>query len=247
MAGLRWSRDFNQKNTTLTASGRYFADTVSLFDIDGINRGSARRHTTDLSMTVTQILGRRLVATVDAGWTTQRGFLSTPFHEVIVAPAPGLPDDHRVAERLPDVRDRRAVGMRLNYASTDWLVQRGGYRFYSDTFGITAHSLESETHFKLPTSDEMWVFPILRFHRQTSSHYFGLPGTQPLDTEFFTADRDLSGFDSWRYGAGWKWVGAGGGTLGWLPFRSVEARVTRNERSDGFRAVAVSVGLGWGF
>tara|TARA_B100001971_G_C18084492_1_gene480118 strand:+ start:81 stop:359 length:279 start_codon:yes stop_codon:yes gene_type:complete len=75
----------------------------------------------------------------------------------------------------------------------------------------------------------------------------GLPGAQTVDTGFFTADGDLSRFDSWRYGGGWKWVGAGNTTLGWLPFRSVETRVTFYERSDGLRTVASSVGLGWGF
>jgi len=247
MAGVSWTRNFNQQNTTLAASGRYFADTISLYDINGDDQGSARRHTTDVSLTLTQILGRRTVATVDLGLSVQRGFLSTPFHEVIVAAALGIPNDFRVAERLPDARDRRAVGLRVNHSLTDWLVERGGYRFYDDTFGVQAHTIESETHIRLPTADEQWAFPIARFHRQTGSRYFGLPGTQFLDTDFFTADRDLSSFDSWRYGAGWKWVGTGGATLGWLPFRSVEVRVTRYERSDGFRAIASSVGFGWGF
>ncbi len=247
MAGVAWTRNFNQQNTTLAAFGRYFADTISLFDINGDDQGAARRHTTDLSLTLTQILGRRTVATVDVGLSLQRGFLSTPFHEVIVAAALGVPDDFRVAERLPDARDRWAVGLRVNHSLTDWLVERGGYRFYDDTFGVQAHTVESETHMRLPTADEQWMFPIARFHRQTGSRYFGLPGTQPLDTDFFTADRDLSSFDSWRYGAGWKWVGTGGVTLGWLPFRSIEVRVTRYERSDGFRAIASSVGFGWGF
>lgn len=247
MTGLRWTRDFNRKSTTLVTSGRYYIDQVSLYDIDGINRGSQRRHTADLALSVTQLLGRRTVATIDVGWTAQRGFLSTPFHEVIVAPSPDLPVDHRVAERLPDARDRRAVGVRGNHALTDWLVQRGGYRFYTDTFGISAHSVESETHVRLPASNEMWVYPILRFHRQTGSRYFGLPGTQTIDTEFFTADGDLGRFDSWRYGGGWKWVGAGNTTLGWLPFRSLETRVTFYERSDGLRAVTSSLGVGWAF
>jgi len=66
--------------------------------------------------------------------------------------------------------------VRGNHALTDWLVQRGGYRFYTDTFGITAHSIESETHLRLPAANEMWVFPILRFHRQSASRYLVYPG-----------------------------------------------------------------------
>ena len=93
----------------------------------------------------------------------------------------------------------------------------------------------------------MWIFPIVRFHRQTGSDYFGLPGTQTFDTEFFTADWDLSSFDSWRYGGGWRWVGAGGGNLRGLPFRSLETRFTVYDRDDGLKAYAASLGLGWGF
>lgn len=181
------------------------------------------------------------------GVTLQRGFLSTPFHEVVLAASSGVPSGLRVAERLPDTRDRRAVGVRLNHAATNWLVERLGSRYYSDTFGVTAYTVESETHLRPPSADEMWIFPIVRFHRQTGSDYFGLPGTQTFDTEFFTADWDLSSFDSWRYGGGWRWVGAGGGNLPGLPFRSLETRFTVYDRDDGLKAYAASLGLGWGF
>jgi hypothetical protein len=250
MAGGRWTRDFNVRNTTVAASARYYSDQVMLIGIDGSGDDddvpSTGRQTTDFSLALTQVLGRRTVGTIEAGWTLQRGFLSTPFHEVVLAPTPGVFSEVRVAERLPSARDRRAIGVRANHALTDWLVQRGGYRFYNDTFGITAHSIETETHVRVPAADEMWVFPILRFHRQTASDYFGLPGTQSVDTTFLTADRDLSRFTSWRYGGGWKWVGAGGRTLGPLPFRSLEARFTVYDRDDGLRGFAASVGFGWG-
>lgn len=250
MAGGRWARDFNVRNTTVAASARYYADQVMLIGINGSGDDddvpSTRRQTADFSFSLTQVLGRRTVGTIEAGWTFQRGFLSTPFHEVLLADTPGLLGGVRVAERLPSSRDRRAIGVRVNHALTDWLVQRGGYRFYNDTFGINAHSIESETHVRVPAADEMWLFPIVRFHRQAGSDYFGLPGTQVADAMFRTADRDLSRFTSWRYGGGWKWVGAGGGTLGPLPFRSIEARFTVYDRDDGLRGFAASVGFGWG-
>ena len=252
MVGLRWTRDFNLRNTTVAASGRYYADRLQLIGIDGSegeddDTPTATRRTTDLSFSVTRLLGRRTVGTVEVGVSLQRGFLSTPFHEVVLAASSGVPSGLRVAERLPDTRDRRAVGVRLNHAATNWLVERLEFRYYSDTFGITAYTVDTETHVRLPSADEMWIFPILRFHRQTGSDYFGLPGTQTIDTEFFTADWDLSGFNSWRYSGGWRWVGAGGGNLRGLPFRSLETRVTVYDRDDGLKAYVASLGLGWGF
>jgi hypothetical protein len=53
---LRWSMDFNQKNTTLAASARRFQDDVELIDIDGMNRGTDSRDTTDFSLSLTQAL-----------------------------------------------------------------------------------------------------------------------------------------------------------------------------------------------
>ena len=252
MAGFRWTRDFNLKNTTVAASVRYFSDRLQLIGIDG-SRGDdddspwTQRQTTDLSLSLTQLFGRRTVGTLEASMSLQRGFLSTPFHEVVLAASPGVPSGTRVAERMPDTRDRRALGARVNHAVMDWLVERLGYRYYNDTFGVTAHSVEAETHIRVSSADEMWVFPIVRFHRQTGSDYFGLPGTQTIDTEFFTADWDLSAFDSWQYGGGWRWIGAGGGKLSALPFRSVESRFTVYDRDDGLRAFVASVALGWGF
>jgi len=39
---------------------------------------------------------------------------------------------------------------------------------------------------------------------------------------------------------------AGGGTLGPLPFRSIEARFTVYDRDDGLPGFAASIGFGWG-
>ena len=245
---LAWSRDFNNRNTTLGAGLRHFQDTVDLYDIDGVQQGEDDRTTTEFSVSLSHILGPRTVIASEFTFTSQSGFLSTPFHEVILAPTPDFPEGQRVAERLPDQRDRMALGVSLNHAFSKKIVQRFSYRLYDDDFGIMAHSIESETHFRLPTDSETWIFPILRFHTQTASDYFGLPGTFTAADPYFTADRDLSEFTSEKFGVGFRWQRQQQKTKGWLKrLRAFESRVASYSREDGLDAFTVSLALSWRF
>ena len=153
-AGIGYSIDFNEKNTTLSANLRHYADTVELYDIDGVKRGDDTRATTDLSLGLSQVLGPKTVGTVELGYTLQSGFLSTPFHEVV------LPGDVRVAERLPDSRSRTVLGLGISHSFGRNVVQRGHYRFYDDDWGIQSHSISAETHFRLPTKGRKLDLPL---------------------------------------------------------------------------------------
>lgn len=246
-AGVAWSVDLNQRNTTLSAGLKYFSDTVDLIDIDGRNRGQDDRTTTDLRLGLTQVLGRSTVGIFEANYTSQSGFLSTPFHEVILSPAASFPRGEHVAERLPDSRARLAVGAGLNHAFTERIVQRLRYRYYDDDWGIAAHTIDSETHFRLPTRTEIWLYPILRYHTQGESDYYGAPGTFSGMEDYFTADGDLGEFDSTKVGIGaralleWKPSGF------WGRLRSIDFRATSYSREDGLDALTIGLGLGWSF
>lgn len=241
---IGWSRDFNQKNTTLSVGLGFYSDTVELYGIDGIQRGEDDRETMDLSVALTQNLGPRTVGSVELALSSQSGFLSTPFHEVILAPTAEFPEGQRIAERLPDQRDRMALALSLQHAFSPKVAQRFYVRFYDDDFGIQAQTVEAETHFRVPWGQEAWIFPILRFHTQNESDYFGLPGTFTQETPFLTADRDLSGFDSQKYGIGLRLAFAK--RSGWLRFlRGFETRLTTYSRDDGLDALSAS--FAWRF
>ena len=247
LGGLNWSHEFNNRNTALSADLRHFFDTIDLYGIDGVKRGDDSRNTTDLSLALTQVLGRNTLGSVELSYTHQSGFLSTPFHEVILAPTINSPNGERIAERLPSSRDRFAIGFRLNHAFTPDIVQRTAYRFYADNFDIIANALELETHFRLPTESEMWVFPIFRFTTQTESKYYGGPRTFTSSDEFRTSDPDLDSITSLKYGLGWNWRFSQDG-IGWLGgLHSVGVRLTYYDRDDGLEAISSSLRFGWSF
>ncbi len=238
--GLSWSREFNERNTAVSAAVSHYMDTIDLYDIDGIVQGEDDRTTTDFSLGISQILGRKTIASLEFSHSMQDGFLSTPFHEVI------LTDGSRVAERFPGKRSRTAIGARLNHAFTDRIVGRLYVRYYDDDFEVSAQTIEFEPHFRLPTKREAWVYPILRFHSQDGASFFGLPGTFTSASEFYTADRDLGDFDSEKLGIGFK-IAASGTRAAMRGMRDIEFRLARYERADGLEAMNLSIGFGWSF
>lgn len=233
--GLGWSKNFNQNNTTLSAFVHHYSDTIDLYDIDGVNQGGDDRTTTDFSLNFTQVLSAKTVAGVELYLSNQSGFLSSPFQEVI------LDTGEHVAERLPDSRRRTALRFSLNHAFSKKVILRSYYRIYDDDFGVQAHSVELEPHFRLPYGKKTWLYPIFRYHTQTGSDYYGKPQTFSATDPYYTADNDISEFDSMKYGLGTSYA------LNGRYFDRVDLRATYYDREDGLNAFALSFGFGWSF
>ena len=243
-AGGSWSYDPREGIRSFTIGLRHYFDTVDLFDIDGVQRGQEGRSTTDLSLSFTQVLSRRAVASVEVSLINQSGLLSTPFHEVIFAPTTAFPAGEVVAERLPDSRRRYSVGLALNHMISRRVVQRPRLRWYSDDWNLEAQSIDYEIHFRLPSQREVWAFPIFRYHTQTGIDAYGRPGFFSREDEFYTADPDLDEFDAIKVGFGFRFQLP---TLVGRRFENVEVRVTRYDRDDGFEAFTASFSVGTRF
>lgn len=249
--GIDWGLELNKANTALSASVRRFDDAIDLIGIDGygyqgpglpITTGSGDRTTTDVTLGVSQTLGRRTVGSLELFLSSQDGVLSTPYHEVVLGPFE--PGAVRVAERLPDSRLRKAVALRLSHSFSDRLVLRSGYRFYTDDWGISAHAVELEPHFRLRSEREMWLFPILRFSTQGGADWFGTPGTFTGTETYYTSDGDLAETTTQKYGVGFTLNTKPGQT--WLGiFRRFEARAAVYDRDDGLTAFSTSFSFGW--
>jgi len=234
-AGLRWNRDFNGNNTNLGVGLNHYADEIKLYNIDGILDGTDNRATTDLSLTWSQVLSSKTLASVELSVSDQSGWLSSPFQEVI------LDDGTHVAERLPDARQRDALRVSLNHAFSDRFVLRSYFRIYDDDWDVQAQTLELEPHFRWRSGGSTWLYPILRYHTQDGSGYFGLPGQFSAADAYYTADRDLSEFDSLKYGLGASF------SLNGRSLRRMDYRLTYYDRDDGLSAINLSFGFGWSF
>ena len=153
------------------------------------------RQTYSFSVSVAQLVNKRMNVSLFTNPTLQNGLLATTFHRVYFSDI----QEHRV-ERLPYNRFKLPLGLRANYFAGKKIILRGFYRFYADNWSITAHSFELEVPYKI--TPFFSVNPFYRYHIQSATRYFNPYGEHLSSQQFYTSDYDLSAFISHKFGLG---------------------------------------------
>lgn len=220
-----------------------------------------KRNSYSLSLGFSQVLTKELQISIFMDVLYQEGLLSTPYHRVYFAdkanyyigqkryiPLYDTPQNkgvYRLAddvERLPDNRFKLPLGARLNYYINDLMVLRTYYRFYSDDWGLVAHTASIELPIKI--SNSFTAYPMYRFYTQKALDYFA-PFEQHYSSEkYYTSDYDLSSFDSHQYGAGFSYSAV------FSPFKifkfglkNVDFRYNHYSRSDQLEADIFTIAI----
>jgi hypothetical protein len=174
------SRDFNQKNTTVSLSLALEADQIK--PVGGTPLGlrpttstSARtgnetRHVFDLLLGVTQVVNRNWVTQLNLGYGRGTGYHSDPYKllSVVDSSTGLLTGDRYVNEQRPDSRSRFSLYWQHKVHLTHDVVDVG-YRFYRDDWGVTAHTLD--TRYRWELGGGLYVEPRWRVHRQSAADF----------------------------------------------------------------------------
>lgn len=152
------------------------------------------RNTFTASLGLEQIVNTRLQFAVMLDLVAQNGYLGLPFHRVYFS------DGSVQVEKLPDIRTKLPIGVRLNYFAGDYLVIRSYYRYYTDSWGITAHTAELELPVKI--NSFFSIAPFYRYYTQTGSKYFAPLGVHTTSDQYYTSNYSLSALNSQFLGAG---------------------------------------------
>lgn len=202
-------------------------------DDDDDDAMGSPRNTFEASLSLLQVINRRLQLILMADLAYQDGYLATSFNRVF------FEDASMLNENLPGSRLKTPLGIRANYFAGDRLILRSYYRFYRDDWGMKAHTASLETAFKV--NSNLSINPNYRFHAQTGIKYFA-PYKQHTSTEtYFSSDYDLSGFNSQFWGAGLRYAPS---QRSMIPFfNAVELRAGHFRRSDGLKAWILSAHL----
>lgn len=211
---ISFSKEWNEGNTEINLNGQAFLDKwlgkhndliypeLWLGDVFGYEKiANPKRNSFNAQFNFSQIINPRIIFGITAEVTYMTGLLSTPFHAVYFDTLLVEPYKFDI-ERLPSSRLKFPIGFRLNYFPFDFMVIRSYYRYYTDDFGIKANTFEIETPFKL--TDFLTMSPFYRFYVQSASKYFGEKFTHDPDSQYYTSDFDLSGFNSNKLGLGLK-------------------------------------------
>ena len=144
---------------------------------------------------LTQVLSPRWLASVNVEALADNGLLGSPYRVARVFGA-------AVPERVPRTRSARAVRLSTR-GDVDRLggVVKADYRWYSDTWGLRAHTLELGHARQLKPG---WTAEAsLRLHRQSAALFYSDDAAS--ETRYVSRNRQLGAFTSWGLGARTAW------------------------------------------
>ncbi len=223
------------------------------------------RNTFSLSLSFSQILSKNAQFSIFLDLAQQEGWLSSPLQRVYfrdranfyVGNASSIPnytsssnrDVFQLAddiERLPSTRFKTPIGARFNYYINEIFVVKTYYRYYTDNWGVNAHTAEVEVPIKI--TDKFTLYPTYRYYTQTAADYFA-PFEENLSTqEFYTSDYDLSSFNANQYGLGLKYTDIFTKIHIWkLRMKSAEIRYNHYERDTGLASDIITLGFSYIF
>jgi hypothetical protein len=166
----------------------------------------------------------------------QDGYLGLPFHRVY------RQDGSLAIEKLPSSRLKIPVGIRANYFAGDKRILRSYYRFYTDDWGLNAHTANLELVYKV--NPFFSISPFYRFYTQSAADYFAPYGKHLIQDDFYTSNYDLSKFNSHFMGAGFR-IAPVRGVFGIQHFNMLEIRYGHYLRNTGLHSDIISMNIKW--
>ncbi len=165
----------------------------------------------------------------------QQGYLGLPFHRVYFSGVT-LP----VIENMPDTRMKIPIGFRANYFMGDKVIIRGFYRYYSDDWGLSGHTIDLETPVKI--TPFLSITPFYRYYTQTAVDFFAPYNKHTAADQYYTSNYDLSKFNSNFYGAGFR-ITPPKGVFGVKRLNMLEMRYGHYTRTNGMSSDIISMNL----
>jgi len=230
--GGSWSSDDN--NTTWNVGIGGSADQINPTDGGVPNVSGKTKQTGELIAGVTQALSSNDLVQVNLTYGAGHGYYDDPY---------------KLLDTRPDRREQAALLGRWNhYLVGDQSTLRATYRFYRDSYGITAHTVQGE--WAKPVSETLILTPAIRLYTQSAANFYAtalndengrpvLPDPPP--GQLNSGDQRLSAFGAvglslkaeYRLSALWtvdakfeayeqraNWRVGGAGSTGLDPFRA---------------------------
>ena len=176
-------------STYTTASGR--VRSYGSGGDDGNLIPTSPRKTFSGSLTLSQVVNKNFQLALVSDVVAQKGLLSLPFHRVYFNTSG---KDTAKVENLPDTRLKIPMALRMNYFLGDKVIFRTYYRYYTDNWGVKAHTASLEIPYKV--SPFVSVTPFYRYYVQTAAKYFAPYKVHQLADQYYTSNYDLSAFTS---------------------------------------------------
>ena len=148
---------------------------------------------------LTQVLTRNLILSLNYQALTDQGYLQNPYRDVVYL-TPGEGKGWATeAQIYPATHTSNAGSADLKYYLPYRAALDGFYRYYTDTWGIVAHTLQ--LGYTQPWKH--WIFDgTLRYYKQNAANFYNDLFPRADAQNFMARDRELAAFSSYTVGVG---------------------------------------------
>ena len=165
--GIGAERNFNEKNTTFSASGAFSYDWIRPTDrnFTSIPRLDGEKWSLDFFVGLSQVLTRSTIGQITLNYKHSDGFLDDPYKLVSVFGS-SLSRDAR-----PGTKDQYSLLFRVrqHFESVN-ASMHADYQLYSDSFDITSHTLELAWYQSV--MDWLTLTPSFRYYSQSKADFY---------------------------------------------------------------------------
>ena len=147
---------------------------------------------------LTQILTKNSLLSVNFETISDEGFLHSPYRSYRYLDDTGV--ILTAAEKYPETHISNALALYLKYYLSYRAALSGGYRYYSDTWGVKASNMEiGYTH----PFWEVWTFDVhYRYYTQTAADFYSDLFSRVGGKNYMARDKELSTFKDQTLGFG---------------------------------------------
>jgi len=228
---LGYTRSLAEDNASLGISGQATFDRFDFLQPNGDRYGRRNRTSLNGNLSFSQLLSATSVFDASYGLTFQQGTLQTTYDSV-----PLVGGRARAVELFPRSRTRHALQARLaQHLPGSRTTLRAAYRYYWDSFELTAQSVELEVYQYL--ARRFVLRASYRYYTQTGVDFFASAFPSDIGPAVpRTSDSDLAPFHAHEPALKLLWLAPGLSTL--------DVSYVHYARSNGLFANIVSFGYG---
>ena len=185
------ARDFNKKNTTLSAGMAYAYDVIepeggipkplSEMDVgdsndpnfnDDFNKtriaSDESKSTIDLLFGVTQVINRQMIVQLNYSYSTVSGYMTDPF-KIISSVNKNGESQAYLYENRPDERTKHAFFGQTKYHFDSGILD-ASYRYMTDDWQIDSHTFDFR--YLIPFTNGHFIEPHFRLYTQSAAEFY---------------------------------------------------------------------------
>jgi len=228
------SRDFNNRNTTVSAGLALAFDQLDpeggapvpltpMLDVGDLSNrtGKESKDVIDFILGVSQVVSRNLLVQLNYSFSDNSGYLTDPYKIISVVdgvtgdtvprtPPPGAvgPSHTFLFESRPDNRAKHSLYGQAKYYMNGKVLD-ASYRYMTDDWDIDSHTID--LRYRWPLGGSAYLEPHFRFYTQTEAKFYttSLVAGAALPS-YASNDYRLGDFDGITAGLKYGWTTPGG-------------------------------------